>query len=87
MRHGSRFRHTVQGDSGGTVNILGCDIIGNCEKYTSHEHHSYSEWQQRQIFESTELIALGFGFLGWLKTAKFTKERWVHEKSCVLLPA
>jgi hypothetical protein len=34
----------VQGDSGGKVNIFGGDSTGRCEKESSHEHVSNSEW-------------------------------------------
>ena len=37
---------TIQGDSGGEVNILGGDI-GYCEKKSSYEHVSNSGWLQR----------------------------------------
>jgi hypothetical protein len=38
------FRNILQGDSGGKDNILGGDIIGHCEKKSSHELVSNSEW-------------------------------------------
>jgi hypothetical protein len=34
----------IQGDSGGKINILGGDEIGHCEKKSSYEHVSNSEW-------------------------------------------
>jgi hypothetical protein len=39
-------RH-IQGDIGGKVNILGDDTIGHCEKKSSYEHVSNSEWLRR----------------------------------------
>jgi hypothetical protein len=34
----------IQGDSEGTVSILRGDSIGHCEKKSSYEHVSNSEW-------------------------------------------
>jgi len=36
-----------QGDSREKVRILGCDIIGHCEKKSSYEHVSNSDWLPR----------------------------------------
>jgi hypothetical protein len=38
---------TIQGDSGGKLNILGGDSIGHCEKHSSYEHVSDSKWLPR----------------------------------------
>ena len=37
----------IQGDLRGKTNILGGDVSGNCEKRSSYEHVSNSEWLQR----------------------------------------
>jgi hypothetical protein len=37
----------IQSDSGGKVNIFGGHSISHCEKKSSHEHVSNSEWLPR----------------------------------------
>jgi hypothetical protein len=40
-------KHIVQGDSGGKMNIVGCDCFVRCEKESLYEHVSNSEWEPR----------------------------------------
>jgi hypothetical protein len=44
-----RFGHpwNIQSDSGGKVNILGAVSISHCEKRSTYEHVSNSEWLPR----------------------------------------
>ena len=44
--HGFCSTSSIQDDSGGKVNILGGDSIGHCEKKSSCENISNSEWLQ-----------------------------------------
>jgi hypothetical protein len=44
------FFDSIPGDSGGTINILGGDSIGPCEKTSLYEQVSNSEWLPNKNF-------------------------------------
>jgi hypothetical protein len=74
----------IKGDSGGKVIILGGDSIGHCEKNSSYEHVSNSEWLPRQsclnlartVFPSLfspDVTPMEFCLLSWMKSEVYKR--------------
>jgi hypothetical protein len=49
--------------------------ISHCEKRSSHEHVSNSEWSPRVVFfESPGLTPLYFGLWGWMRSDVYKRD-------------
>ena len=54
----NEFQRFIQGDAGGKASILGADSIGHCDKQSSYEEVSDSEWLSTRV--GTLIVATNY---------------------------